>query len=89
MIVQTYQQEIAHVQQQQAHWPKQGIYRHYKGNLYRVIAVCRHTETLEELVFYQSLYGNYEFWARPVSMFCSDIEIDGKTMPRFTFVSEQ
>ncbi len=43
MIVQTYQQEIAPAQQQQAHWPKQGIYCHYKGNLYRVIAVCRHT----------------------------------------------
>jgi hypothetical protein len=88
MIVQT-QPSIEYIQPQQSHWPKLGIYRHYKDKLYRVIGVCRHTETLEELVFYQSLYGDYEFWARPVSMFCSDIEIDGKMMPRFTFVREQ
>lgn len=85
MLVQNIQQTQPH----QAHWPKPGIYQHYKDKLYKVIGVCRHTETLEELVVYQSLYGDYAFWVRPVQMFCGDVEVDGKVMQRFTFIKEQ
>ena len=46
-----------------------GIYRHYKGNLYLVKAIARHTETLESLVCYQSLYGDFGNWVRPQTMF--------------------
>ncbi len=67
---------------------KLGIYKHYRGNLYRVIGICRHTETLEELVVYQSLYGDYGLWARPRAMFEESIEIEGNRVPRFQYQSE-
>ncbi len=65
-----------------------GIYRHYKGNLYQVIGLSRHTETLEELVVYQALYGDYGLWVRPLKIFTSSIMIDNQQHPRFSFVAE-
>ncbi len=67
---------------------KPGIYQHYKGQLYRVIGIARHTETLEESVIYQALYGDYDYWIRPAAMFCETINIDGVITPRFKFVQE-
>ncbi len=64
---------------------KLGRYRHYKGKEYQVIGVARHSETLEELVVYQALYGEGELWVRPLSMFLEEVEVDGKKMPRFEF----
>lgn len=67
---------------------KLGIYKHYKGNLYRVIGLARHTETGEELVTYQSLYGDFGLWARPRAMFEEIIQVNGKETPRFEFLQE-
>ncbi len=65
---------------------KTGIYRHYKGNLYRVLCVAKHSETLEELVVYQALYGDCGYWVRPRAMFNETVLVDGKTVLRFAFV---
>ncbi len=67
---------------------KLGLYRHTNGNLYRVIGVARHSETLEEMIAYQALYHDYGLWVRPRAMFEEMVEKDGKQVPRFTFVSE-
>ena len=66
---------------------KTGIYRHYKGQLYQVFNVATHSETEEKMVVYQCLYGNYDLWVRPLSMFQEHVEIEGVMMPRFAFIS--
>jgi hypothetical protein len=70
---------------------KLGKYQHYKGNLYEVIGVARHSETLEELVVYRALYDSEEFgknalWVRPKKMFLETVEVGGKEVPRFRFI---
>lgn len=62
---------------------KKGIYRHYKGNLYEVIDVARHSESMEDMVVYRSLYGDFKLWVRPLKMFLEDIEINGEVQKRF------
>lgn len=66
-----------------------GRYRHYKGPEYRVFAVARHSETEEEMVFYQALYGERGLWVRPLSMFVETVEFDGETVPRFALVEPE
>ena len=68
---------------------KKGLYQHYKGPLYRVLDVARHSETEESLVIYQALYGEKGIWARPLSMFTETINIDGDERSRFEFCEEQ
>ncbi len=60
-------------------------YKHHKGNLYRVIDVAKHSETLEELVVYEALYDNprSKLWVRPKKMFLEEVEVNGKKVPRF------
>lgn len=65
-----------------------GLYKHYKGNMYQLIGVARHTETLEHLAVYQALYGDFGLWIRPLSMFQESVEYEGQTMARFAFVQQ-
>lgn len=67
---------------------KIGRYRHFKGNEYEVIGIARDSETLEDTVVYRALYGDGELWVRPLSMFCEQVERDGKTVKRFTYIGE-
>lgn len=68
--------------------PKPGLYRHYKGNDYRVVGLARHSETLEPVVIYQALYGDRGLWVRPAAMFIEKVEVDGKRVPRFARVGD-
>lgn len=63
-----------------------GIYKHYKGNLYEVLGVARHSETEEQHVVYKTLYGDYSMWIRPLAMFIEQVEVDGERVARFEFV---
>ena len=70
---------------------KKGKYKHYKGKLYEVIGVAKHSETLEELVVYRALYDSEEFgknslWVRPLNMFIENVDVGGEKIPRFEFI---
>lgn len=70
---------------------KLGKYKHYKGKLYKVVGIAKHSETLEEVVVYQAFYDSEEFgkdalWVRPKSMFLETVEFNGKRVSRFEFV---
>lgn len=65
-----------------------GKYRHFKGGEYRVFCMARHSETGEEMVVYQALYGERGVWVRPASMWNETVERDGKTFQRFTYIGE-
>ena len=67
-----------------------GKYRHYKGMNYIVHGVVRHSETLEQLVYYECLYDNPDgkFWVRPKEMFEGTLMLDGKEVKRFTYLGE-
>ena len=66
------------------------IYQHYKGMRYKVHAVVLHSETLEELVFYEALYENKigMLWVRPKNMFLESIIINGIQVARFAELPE-
>jgi hypothetical protein len=67
-----------------------GLYEHYKGMRYKVHGIARHSETLEELVLYETLYENKlgKMWVRPKEMFLEHIELNGKTIPRFRLIEQ-
>ena len=64
-------------------------YRHFKGNIYRVLHIAKHSETLEDMVVYQAMYGKRGIWVRPKSMFNEEIVRDGKTCRRFSPISAE
>lgn len=63
-------------------------YKHFKGNEYLVLNVAKHSETLEEMVVYQTLYGDCGIWVRPLDMFLEKIERDGIVFNRFEEIIE-
>ena len=65
---------------------KAGRYRHYKGGEYRVLFTATHSETEEKLVVYQTLYGDRDYWVRPLGMFMESVSVDGEEVPRFALV---
>ena len=67
---------------------KPGRYRHFKGNMYEVIGVAKHSDSLEEMVVYRALYGSGDLWVRPASMWDETIERDGRVFKRFEFIED-
>ncbi|HEX2927963.1 MAG TPA: DUF1653 domain-containing protein [Ruminiclostridium sp.] len=65
-----------------------GRYRHFKGKEYWVLYVAKHSETLEDMVVYQALYGEMGIWVRPASMWNEIVEKDGETYKRFEYIGE-
>ena len=65
------------------------FYRHFKGNVYRVLHIAKHSETLEDIVVYQAMYGERGIWVRPKAMFEEVIERDGQTYRRFSPISTE
>lgn len=62
-----------------------GKYRHFKGGEYQVYGIARHSETGEQLVVYEPLYGEGGLWVRPLSMFQEMVNHDGRQVPRFEY----
>jgi len=65
---------------------KLGRYRHFKGNLYEVIDVVHHSETLEEMVLYKDKRA---LWVRPLKMFLENVVVNGIKVPRFKYLGDQ
>lgn len=68
---------------------KRGLYRHFKGNEYRVIAEAKGSEDGQDLVIYQDAKDEGKIWARPKEMFLEEVEVDGEKKPRFELISEE
>lgn len=67
---------------------KIGKYRHFKGNEYEVIGIAKHSETLEDMVIYRALYGEFGLWVRPLAMFTETILRDNQEIKRFSYIGE-
>ncbi len=68
---------------------KLGKYRHFKGNEYEALYIAKHSETLEEMVVYHALYGEFGIWVRPLSMWNETVIHEGREVKRFTYIGEE
>jgi len=69
------------------------VYKHYKGNTYQIIALWKHSDTMEDYVVYQWQYNSEEFGNNPIRVksveeFEKDIEIDGQKAKRFVYLGK-
>jgi hypothetical protein len=71
------------------HTIQPGRYRHYKGNVYEVIDVARHSETEEQLVVYRCLRDGNSLWVRPLEMFLETVDVAGQKVPRFARIEPE
>ena len=51
-----------------------GLYRHFKGNMYKVVGIANDSETLEKIVVYVSMKDETTLWTRPLDMFLSEVD---------------
>lgn len=67
---------------------KPGKYRHYKGGMYEVVAVGKHSETLEDMVIYRALYEGGGFWVRPAYMWSETVKTEAGVQKRFEYIED-
>lgn len=67
---------------------KPGKYRHFKGKEYLLIGIAKHSETEEDMVVYQALYGDRGLWVRPAAMWSEIVEKGDYSGPRFQYLGE-
>lgn len=65
-----------------------GLYRHFKGNIYEVIGLARHSETEEKYVVYRAKYGDGDLWIRPQEMFYETVFFEGQEVLRFQYLDK-
>ena len=65
--------------------PPLGLYVHYKGNEYLLMAVGKIESSLEDVAIYRAAEGD-SWWARPLSEFTAEVQVNGKSLPRFRFI---
>jgi hypothetical protein len=70
------------------HTIQKGRYRHYKGNLYEVVDVARHSETKEKMAVYSCLSDGNSLWVRPLLIFLETVEVAGQDVPRFATIGQ-
>jgi len=64
-------------------------FRHFKGGKYKLVAIGQDSETLAQVVIYQALYGEHQFWVRPKDLFFGTVIRDGKEVKRFEEITEE
>ena len=67
---------------------KKGKYKHFKGNVYELLYIAKHSETLQDMVVYRSVKEPEKLWVRPASMWNESVEFEGKIVTRFTYIEE-
>ena len=68
---------------------KLGIYRHFKGNIYELVSIARHSENPDiKMAVYRSVGNPEEYWVRPLTMWNESVEHDGKIVKRFEYIGE-
>ncbi|MCM1161625.1 MAG: DUF1653 domain-containing protein [Roseburia sp.] len=69
------------------------IYEHFKGNRYQIITLAQHSETEEDMVVYQAMYGEYKMYVRSLTQFMGMVDEtkypEKKGQYRFQKVSEE
>ena len=66
-----------------------GLYKHFKGNIYKVIGDATNTETFEHYAIYYNVKDPDDLFARPVSNFVETVFVDNKEVPRFTYIAAE